>query len=291
MTPREATEYLGGVWRDGRGLGPCPVPGHGRGRGDLNWSLSIGGGQQAQLLVHCFAGCDPRDVLSALREDGAAEVRAYRAIAKSTRCNRRERSGPIHLWRRSVAVASTAAEAYLRGRGLTASSPALRFLPAARHPSATGRPLAALLCAVSDNNDDVCAVQRTFLNPDGSRADVSPGRMMLGRLGQGAVRLAPGAQTMGLAEGVETAMSASLLFGLPVWAACGTRLAKVELPPIVRAVTIFADHDPPGAGAAVRAAQRLRCQGLKVEILRPRQPGQDWNDVLLAEIGDHDPVT
>src|SRR3954447_8157562 len=44
----------------------CPVSTHGRGRGDRNPSLSISKGDDGKLLVHCHAGCAPRDVLSAL---------------------------------------------------------------------------------------------------------------------------------------------------------------------------------------------------------------------------------
>jgi len=54
---------------DGGYLVPCPVPSHGRGRGDRNPSLRIGDGE-TRLLVHCFGGCDPRDVLDVLRRRG-----------------------------------------------------------------------------------------------------------------------------------------------------------------------------------------------------------------------------
>jgi len=45
------------------------VPSHGKGRGDRNPSLSTGDGDKG-LLVQCFAGCDARDVLAALRARG-----------------------------------------------------------------------------------------------------------------------------------------------------------------------------------------------------------------------------
>src|SRR5215831_17708995 len=48
---------------------PCPVPSHGKGRGDRNPSLRIGDGA-SRLLVHCYAGCNARDVLGVLRWRG-----------------------------------------------------------------------------------------------------------------------------------------------------------------------------------------------------------------------------
>ena len=50
-------------------LVPCPVPSHGKGRGDRSPSLRISDGD-TRVLVHCFAGCDPRDVLDVLRRRG-----------------------------------------------------------------------------------------------------------------------------------------------------------------------------------------------------------------------------
>src|SRR3954447_18207074 len=57
---------------DGRAAGNgylcrCPVRTHAERRGDRNPSLSIRAGEDGKLLVHCKAGCDPRDVLHALR--------------------------------------------------------------------------------------------------------------------------------------------------------------------------------------------------------------------------------
>jgi len=51
---------------------PCPCPGHGKGRGDLNPSLHIRDGEH-RLLVRCFAGCEPAEILKAL---GASPTRA-----------------------------------------------------------------------------------------------------------------------------------------------------------------------------------------------------------------------
>lgn len=107
--------------------------------------------------------------------------------------------------------------------------------------------------------------------------------------------------TLGIAEGMETAMSAYQLssegyfnasLGLsttPVWA-CYSKdnLANFELPPEligkVRRIVIFTDNDLNGAGvkASRKAAEvlRKRYHGLEVQYPAPSEPG-DWNDVLM----------
>lgn len=69
MRAADIAKALGGATRSGRGwLARCPAPGHGQGRGDRTPSLSLADGDGGKLLVHCHAGCDPRDVLAELRE-------------------------------------------------------------------------------------------------------------------------------------------------------------------------------------------------------------------------------
>src|SRR3546814_3492913 len=84
----------------------------------------------------------------------------------------------------------------------------------------------ALLAAITDDSG-LLAVQRSFLDSRGRRArDLGEPRRMLGRPGAGAVRLAPANDILGLAEGVETALSAIILLGIPVWAALGNERSE-----------------------------------------------------------------
>ena len=95
-------------------------------------------------------------------------------------------------------------------------------------------------------------------------------------------------KTMGIAEGIETAMSAATMFQLPVWAALTAgRLATFVPPPGVKFVRIFADFDLPdmnghraGMDAAIKLARALDAGGVASEIELPPQEGTDWNDVL-----------
>ena len=105
-----------------------------------------------------------------------------------------------------------------------------------------------MIAAVQAPTREIVAVQLTFLHSGGQRkADVLEPRRAIGPLGAGALRLAPVAEHIGLAEGFETAWAAQLMHDMPVWAALGNkRYLKVLLPSEVKRVTIFADADAPG---------------------------------------------
>jgi hypothetical protein len=125
---------------DGGYLVSCPVPSHGKGRGDRSPSLHVADGDE-RLLVHCFAGCDARDVLDELRRHNLIESRdsahgrpaSSKKLAPPTRDNYAEQQHhkAAWLWSRRKAIDGTIAEAYLRkARGITYARPAtLGFLP------------------------------------------------------------------------------------------------------------------------------------------------------------------
>src|SRR5690606_24709943 len=103
-----------------------------------------------------------------------------------------------------------------------------------------------------------------------------------GRFGRGAVRLGGATRRIGLAEGLETALSASALFGLPCWATLGTeRFRLIELPREVTGLVLFLDNDRGGRRA--EALARAAFAHLAIEARYPRDPGADWNDVLMTQ--------
>ncbi len=60
MTARTITDALDGRWSGSDGMVRCPC------HEDRTPSLSISDGQDGILLVNCFAGCDPVEILRAL---------------------------------------------------------------------------------------------------------------------------------------------------------------------------------------------------------------------------------
>jgi putative DNA primase/helicase len=162
-------------------------------------------------------------------------------------------------------------------------------------PKRLGR-YSALLADVVDVNGELVTAHVTYLlnarklavpDPD-SPSDTLPPRKILssmtGRTGC-AVRLVPATDVLGIAEGIETALSASLLDDIPVWAAVNAGLlAKFEPPSTTQRLVIYADHDAAGLIAAIRLNERVQervCGGMRIETRIPPKEGADWNDILI----------
>jgi hypothetical protein len=183
-------------------------------------------------------------------------------------------------------VEATRAAAYLASRGIQCLSPALRYHP--RTPIGRGRVVSfrpALIAAVQDG-DTIVAIQRLFLNRHrpALATDLARPKLLLGQPRSGAVMLAPAGNHLGIAEGVETAMSAAILLNIPVWAALGNeRLSRIAIPDMVRHLTLLADNDRAGRLAERRAREAYARAGLVIETVWPWAGLNDWNDVLQGE--------
>jgi putative DNA primase/helicase len=143
----------------------------------------------------------------------------------------------------------------------------------------------ALLASVHDINRDPVTVHVTYLAAGQKLAPHEPRKFMSGMVGRKgcAVRLYKiVGSTLGIAEGIETAISAAVIHGIPTWAALNTAmLRKFTPPPAVRRLVIFADADEAGLKAAAGLTTRVLDQ-VQVEV-RPTPLGfKDWNDVLRA---------
>jgi DNA primase len=152
----------------------------------------------------------------------------------------------------------------------------------------------AILAAVTDTDGQITALQRIWCErryvvdasqsgPQDARAvGIAARKKTIGRLGNGAVRLAPAGPTLGLAEGVESALAAAALFRVPVWATCGSgRLHSIALPACVERVLIFADRGAAGEAAAERAIAAYSPERLCSAVF-PEPRFGDFNDQLLG---------
>ena len=273
-------EALGGRWSTRGGMCRCPA------HADRTPSLSVRLGHSS-LLVHCFSGCETSDVLRAIRAQHLLRgERLASAVCKDPPPALPDHSAAVRrLWAESHALGGCPSERYLAGRGLKSVSAALRFHP--RTPLGSGaavRFLPALIAAIKTDTGLV-AVHRTFLTPEGSRAALDAPRRMLGRPGQGTVRLEAPGRVLGLAEGLETAIAAQMLHAVPVWAVLGNeRFGMVALPPHVEQLILFVDNDAGGRLAETRA-RRAFDDRLNI-VTRAPVGANDWNDVLLGERGE-----
>ncbi len=138
-----------------------------------------------------------------------------------------------------------------------------------------------MVAGVTNGNGKFIAIHRTYLKLDGSgKAAVSTPKMALGSLQDGAVRLGRAGKVLGLAEGIETALSAQQLFELPVWAVLGGRFDRVAIPADVIELQVFADNGAPGQEAAAKARDVFTKAGKRVAVRCPPQGFGDWNDAL-----------
>ena len=192
------------------------------------------------------------------------------------------------IWRAAMSMDHPDAELgrrYLLRRGITIPAPAtIRFASALWH-DLERQTFPALVCAVAIwPVGRVSGIWRIYLNLNGGKAPVEKPKLGLGRAAGGAVRLEPAAARLGLAEGVETAMSVQQAADLPVWACLSAGgLRTVILPPTVRDILIAADGDPVGERAAQAAAERFLMEGRQARIARP-PADMDFNDVLQQGI-------
>lgn len=281
--------HLGGSWDQGRRQGMCRCPAH----ADRSPSLSVRIGER-RLLFHCFAGCTNRAVIRELHRI-SPEALAHGAIIGASPPrpdNDRVRARISDLWAAGSAIQASPAELYLNHRAIAAASSAIRYHPRTPlGPKGAVQFRPAMLAAIHDGAA-IVALQRTFLDIDqGRRArDLGNPRRMLGRPGRGCVRLAPAFETLGLAEGIESALSAMILLGLPVWATLGNeRLARIDVPIFVRRLVLLADNDRAGRIAVEAALDAHAAPGRIIETLWPWHGLNDWNDVLRAEgkgVGD-----
>ncbi len=177
---------------------------------------------------------------------------------------------------------------YLAGRGLVLATPpdGLRLHPAMPYHDGeriVGR-FPCMVALVRDKDGSGVTLHRTYMQ-DGRKAPVTEAKklMMSAKTVTGAaIRLSPAGVCLGITEGVETALAASQIAGVPVWSCITAHGVETFEPPEgVTSIVIFADNDVSFTGqrAAYAAAHRLQVRGLQVEVRIPPMVG-DWLDVL-----------
>ena len=277
LRARTIVESLGGVWRGARGECRCPA------HDDSSPSLSVRLGDTA-ILFHCFAGCTVAEVMKALQR---LRLHDRSVVAMPAAKAKRDMGAlAVRLWNSSVPIAGTLAESYLRARGLSGPLPkALRFNPSTILGSGTARRVMPAMVAAVENDLGVVAVQRTFLDPDHVlRKPIAKPKVSLGLLGTAAIRLAPSTDELGLAEGIEDALTAMEWFGTPTWALGGVeRLALIAIPERVRRVIVYADRGRAAERLLEKAREHLTANGRELTCRVP-DSHDDWNDAWRAKL-------
>lgn len=267
--------------------GPCPVCG---GKDRFRWDNK--GGHGTYICSKCGAGDGMQLAKLWLRASFPEAVRRIEEIVgvkgqlKPDSNKARERSMLRELYgmTRPIERGDLACK-YLRSRGIKPRNfpEALRF--ARSIPDGEGGRSAAMLALIRDPKGYPVSMHKTFLSEEAEKVNR---KLMPGKLPEGACvrlgRVRPGVY-LGIAEGLETAMSAAKLFQIPVWSALNSAMLKKWSPPCgVTQVCIFGDNDPTFAGqaAAWHLAHRLAIKGIQVEVRIPENHG-DWNDLIAVD--------
>ena len=276
---KEIVGRLKGRWSGSSGM--CRCPSH----DDKTPSLSVTQTRDGRVLVKCHAGCGQRDVIAALQRAGlwpeglvvmdpsypGRFTTPYDRGFKE-RGERESREYALSIWDAAMPAKGTAVEDYLQARGIRPPPPIwneLRYSPRLKH-GPSGKHFRAMIARISDDRG-FCGVQRTYLDAKAPiKADVMPNKMSKGPMGGGAVRFRMPDEVLGLAEGIETALSAARLYSMTVWAVLScVRLKQIEIPKTVRFLNIFGDPDKAGKAESFAAADEYEQRGIHTEVIFP----------------------
>lgn len=266
--------------------GPCPKCG---GKDRFRWDNkdgrgtfycnNCGAGDGFALLMN-VKGWDFKEAIREVESVvGSAKVQPIRPVKTDDECRRlmRERWSDCD----KITIGDPVAR-YLRKRGMD--------LAESEYPKSLRFSVnqTAMVALMQDPSGKATMVHSTFLTKDGDKALRMPPRLMMeGTIAKGsAVRLCEYGDTLGIAEGIETALSASKLFGIPCWAALNEVLMQQWEWPQVKRIVVFGDNDKNyvGQSAAYALARKISLAPAAsiVDVMIPETPGEDWNDVLLG---------
>jgi putative DNA primase/helicase len=148
-----------------------------------------------------------------------------------------------------------------------------------------------ILAVVKTPDGRAVCLHRHWINPKDLNKAVAkrqtPSPYGKGAASQGVIHLFDVDDVVGVAEGIETALGASMMYGIPVQSCINRVLLEHFVPPAgVNTVHIFADYDEidedtgvaPGMAAAWELRKRLLTEGKKVVMHRPRLRDTDFAD-------------
>lgn len=290
MNARELAERLGGV-RSGRQY-KCLCPAH----DDSSPSLLVFDGR-SEVQVRCLSGCEPREVIAALRQRGlwdkggpkAAVVSGAQLYASLSYARALKRNAALAqmIFDDARPITSTIAESYFDRRDLLGA--AIRVADIRFHPRCPRGPerLPAVVIAMRSFVDrELRAIQRIYIT--GREPVQKAGKpMMLGAASGSAMQLHPlGDEVMlHVAEGLESGLAVWCLDHAPVWAlGSASGLRSLPLLDNVVSLTIWCDYDAAGMDAANVCLTRWKEAGRAAHVRLPYVEGWDpadvWSDRL-----------
>lgn len=203
----------------------------------------------------------------------------------------RQRQRVISKFSKLLDLRGTSAAGYLLQRGISRlPAEGIRFCDRQRH---AGRVYQALYALATDDKAELCYLHQTLLDGD-RKADIDSAKRLkslqedsyLDHARSVAIRMFPVSTTIGIAEGIETALSCYQVYGVNTWAVINSGfMKKFRVPAGVKHLIIFADmdkHSATGLAAAFECAHAnllAKNDLVKVSIRWP--DNGDFNDMLM----------
>lgn len=277
----------------------CPVSGEGkdrfrfsnhRGRGNFFCACNPHGKGDAFNLIECKLGLNFKAAAIEV-EKVVGDVAGDEADERDNEAARAD----LRMIQSKLLPDRPMVEAYLKSRGLPGPYPA-----ALRQANVwyglkrqnVMKSMDAMVAKFVTPDGAPCTFHLTYLK-DGKKADIPHARIVATPavpMAGGAVRLFPMSDdgVLGASEGIETALAAHAMDGVPVWATLNASMLEQFKPPKeCRKLIIYGDNDKSFTGHAAsyllakRAATQYKIPDVEVRIPRPRERIDfDWNDNL-----------
>jgi putative DNA primase/helicase len=243
-------------------------------------------------LIMALKRCDLKEAMRMVG-DVVGTAKPVRQRAPDAEAMRRSLN---ELWRKATVIATDdPVDKYLRRRLLPL--PDQRYIRTIEDLKYHDEPPSwhwGMLAMVVGPDGKPSTLHRTYLTNDGRKAPVEAVRRLhAGRVAKGgAVRCIPmkaDTDELGIAEGIETALAAFKLTGIPCWAAVSAPMLEAWMPPPeAKRIVVFGDSDRSYTGQASAYALAKRLTLVDKLDVRVRLPclgwpeDKDWNDVLIA---------
>lgn len=275
--------------------GECPACGA-RGKfriddhdGNGTWICTCGSGDGMKLL-NLTQGKSFSDLCAEVDHLIGNNYRHISLPVNSTTAKQRQRV--ISKFSKLDELRGTTGADYLRQRGINRlPAEAIRFNDRQRH---AGQVYQALYSLATDDKGELCYLHQTLLDGD-KKANIGDSAKRLKSLQEQsyldharsvAIRMFPVASTLGVAEGIETALSCYQVYGVNTWATINsTFMKKFRVPAGVKHLIVFADmdlHSATGQAAAFECAHaNLLAKNDLISVSVRWCDVGDFNDLLM----------
>ncbi len=254
------------------------------------WICVCGSGDGMKLLSLTQTGKTFSALCAEVDQLIGNDYRREKIPANSSAAKLRQRA--ISKFAKLLPLRGTNGEGYLRQRGINKlPSEAIRFCEKQRH---AGRIYHALYALATDDKGELCYLHRTLLEGD-RKAPLGESAKRQKSLQEDnyleyarsvAIRMFPVSSTLGIAEGIETALSCYQIYGVNTWAVMNSNfMKKFRVPAGVKHLIVFADmdkHSATGQAAAFECAHaNLLAKNDLVKVSVRWPDNGDFNDMLM----------